>query len=707
MKFIGMNLKVMNLKAKFSLISSVGLVLTMGICVFVAIRQLREDSRTSLMASIPVSVDHMEAEFDSFIASGVNLGRVMANAPDVTGFLADPTNAAKEQAGMFVIKSASTFLPLQFCFFISKHDRVFRHYSQRGLTTRSMDSTMAAKLDEALKSRQEYLTSLKFNQENGEIRLQIIFICHEDANVVGLLGTEIIINDFYEKFFNDKNADHDMYFFDNHGKIICGPDRSYFTDTKSIYDVLPRHPELTEALDPSQTGTIIVSFSYSINDRWVVGVTRERHTSWRIMMVERDRPKVLEQPLFYAIALFCVMIIIVMLVINIFVFRVILKPLDKLRIEFTKLGEGNLLVNMNLNSKDELGEIAQNFNTFVRGMRDIIAQVSSTANLLFTDSHKLTDDMSATEKAMSQITENMRSVKTQVTSHDEMVKDIYSKIENISSDVELLNSQVQEQSSSLNDSSAATEEVIASIASIRDSLHKSGTLFESLAELTENGDVLARDMQVQVHEIEQKSSGMSEANEIIENIATQTNLLAMNAAIEAAHAGEAGMGFSVVADEIRKLAEDTADQTKMISTSLLELVNGVQVLVRSSKQVSSAFHDVKVSIDHVSVLQTEIQNAMNEQTIANQHMSENFADMQRIEGKVSERTDNIHLSSESLRKLADELVATMSVIEKSVNSMDGNCNNVIDSVNSLSSIATNTQNRTDTLKRGVERLKFE
>jgi len=105
-----------------------------------------------------------------------------------------------------------------------------------------------------------------------------------------------------------------------------------------------------------------------------------------------------------------------------------------------------------------------------------------------------------------------------------------------------------------------------------------------------------------------------EASSVIQHIASQTNLLAMNAAIEAAHAGEAGKGFAVVADEIRKLAEDSATQGKNITTTLKDLSGGITSLSDSTKMVESKFNDIFKLAEQVKEMSNNLTEAMHEQS---------------------------------------------------------------------------------------------
>ncbi|MDR0723154.1 MAG: methyl-accepting chemotaxis protein, partial [Treponema sp.] len=133
-----------------------------------------------------------------------------------------------------------------------------------------------------------------------------------------------------------------------------------------------------------------------------------------------------------------------------------------------------------------------------------------------------------------------------------------------------------------------------------------------------------------IQEIERESAGLLEINAVMENIASQTNLLSMNAAIEAAHAGEAGKGFAVVADEIRKLAESSSEQSKTISTVLNKIKESINKITTSTAEVLLNFEAINEGVKTVTDQETTVRNAMEEQGIGSKAILESIASLNEI-----------------------------------------------------------------------------
>jgi len=211
--------------------------------------------------------------------------------------------------------------------------------------------------------------------------------------------------------------------------------------------------------------------------------------------------------------------------------------------------------------------------------------------------------------------------------------------------MEQLNGHVTEQAAAVAESSAAIEEMLTNIQSVTSTLSKNTENVRELQEASEAGHSSLSGVAADIQEIAKESESLLEINSVMQTIASQTNLLSMNAAIEAAHAGELGMGFAVVANEIRKLAESAAAQSKTISSVLKKIKGSIDKITRSTEGVLSKFDAIEAGVITVASQENSILNAMEEQGQGSQQILQAISQVNDITHKVKEDAQKMVESS--------------------------------------------------------------
>ena len=314
--------------------------------------------------------------------------------------------------------------------------------------------------------------------------------------------------------------------------------------------------------------------------------------------------------------------IIVALCIGYVVVHLSINPLRKVQRNINEIATGNadLTKRISATSRDEVGEVVNGFNKFTEKLQTIVSEIKKSKEVLNQAGEDMDASAEDTAASISQILENISHVHNQIENQSSSVNQTASAMNEIMSNVESFDKMVVSQTSSVSEASSAVEEMIGNIASVNSSVEKMAESFEDLQIEAQNGARKQEAVNERIAQIEAQSELLQEANSAIASIASQTNLLAMNAAIEPAHAGDAGKGFSVVADEIRKLSETSTEQSATISQQLGTIMEAIKTVVTASSESSESFQNVSSKIHGTDELVRLIKNAMEEQHAGSQQV---------------------------------------------------------------------------------------
>lgn len=528
-----------------------------------------------------------------------------------------------------------------------------------------------------------------------------VLVYNEAKKVVGITGTGVELNDFVDAMYKSLDEGVTMYMYNSNGEISASLN---LDDLEKKVPVTTAMPDLKEAksLFPSKD-----TYLSSVRGEYLIAPVES--LGWQMVLFVPFTAKAF---LKNSVVPFSVFILLGAILLIAYSVISLLKPLDEVQKTVENVVSGEADLTRRLSTKintpfKSIHVIVAYLNEFMQKLQEMIGTIKKSSTHLDVVSNNMKESVSSVSNSMTYIRLSIDNVLTQIQKQAEGFDEAENSVKGVASSISTVNDMIDSQTKSIRESASSVEQLISSIDQIGKSMESMASAFGLLDSEAQNGMSKQNKVNERILQIETQSKMLQEANMAIASIAGQTNLLAMNAAIEAAHAGEAGKGFAVVADEIRKLSETSSGQSKTIGNQLKNIKDSIGEIVAASQESSTAFSGVSARIKETDGLVQSIRTSLLEQNENSRTVIESLSGMEKNTENVRSASRQMETGSTMVLDEMDRLRESLDAVRDSMSQMSENAQSVVKSGKLLDGSVEELDRNVTQLGSDVSRFKTE
>lgn len=521
---------------------------------------------------------------------------------------------------------------------------------------------------------EKYNFNINYNENLKTTNLWINAPVFDNKKPIGMVGTGIVLDTFIDSVYKGVDPHFKIFFFNKNNEITGALDKELLPKKINILEYIPEYAdEISNYLKNANTvpqssftrdNTQGIISYIPVLDWYMISYVPVTYSMIRNTSV---------RTVFYAIL---VVMVAVLGIYTVYVIRMT-NPLITLQNAMISVSEGDFTASFKYNAKDEIGNLSTGLTKITDSMSNIISGVHQQTASVHDVNTNAQKQLNACAEIAGTIVSELNNTTETLNNQQKVIQQTASITEQNKTDIKQFETIIAEQTTLLSDSAEKIREMLDAVVQLDKLRTDSLTNMNSLSSTSSDGSAQLRNVTDQITDISNGSAQLLETNHLISSISEQTNLLAMNASIEAAHAGESGKGFAVVASEIRNLAEKTRVQSEQVEQVIRQIIDSVQNVVSFSEttekvfenivslvsQVCTNFSDMSQIIETQNQLSTEISSQVSSLSDSSSSVSNGFV-------RMKEDIMSIATGMEQTEKQTEELVHSLFAVSSSAKNIN-------------------------------------